>query len=238
MTHTLSYSSRPNITRQWLERAAVFALASTSIACLLVQFYRIASMRSFTLRVFLPCATVLAIWSMIDSGQIRKMVWFGALAGFLAACAYDIFRLPFVFARPWHIDSIVPAMPLFKVFPEFGRMILGTDWLAVFDNSLPPYKLSEHVVGWAYHFSNGMSFGIMYLAMIGVRNAGRRTWMWGIVMSLGIELALLLTPYAATFGIPVTARFVAITLTAHIVFGAVMGLLVLRFSRAIAARCG
>src|SRR5438876_12022783 len=102
MTHTLSYSSRPNITRQWLERAAVFALASTSIACRLVQLYRIASMRSITLRVFLPCATVLAIWSMIDSGQIPKKVADGPLPGLLAACAYDIFRLTFVFARPSH----------------------------------------------------------------------------------------------------------------------------------------
>ena len=48
---------------------------------------------------------------------LRKLV--------LAAVAYDVFRLPFVFAREWGISSVVPPMNLFKVFPRFGAMILA-----------------------------------------------------------------------------------------------------------------
>jgi hypothetical protein len=173
-------------------------------------------------------------------------VWIGALAGFAAACAYDVFRLPFVFARPWHIDSIVPALPLFKVFPRFGMTILGPTGMSRSFLITGPVTAAvvyhpniwAHLVGWAYHFSNGMSVGVMYLAMIGVRNATRRTWMWGIVMAVGIEIALLATPYATTFGIPVTSKFIAVTLAAHMIFGAVMGLMVLRFSRPIGSRLG
>jgi hypothetical protein len=47
------------------------------------------------------------------------------VAGFVAACAYDVFRIPFVVAA---IDGIGPEwlrLPLFKVFPRFGAMILG-----------------------------------------------------------------------------------------------------------------
>ena len=36
-----------------------------------------------------------------------------------------MFRLPFVFAKAWGIEGIVPPMNLFKVFPRFGAMVLG-----------------------------------------------------------------------------------------------------------------
>ena len=132
----------------------------------------------------------------------------------------------------WHIDSVVPAMPLFKVFPQFGIMILGKwGWTAdAFADSAASPTPAAHVVGWAYHFSNGMSFGIMYLALIG--SAARRSWMWGIVMATGIEATLLLTPYAKTFGIPVTTTFVVVTMSAHVIFGAVMGLVCRRLATA------
>jgi hypothetical protein len=58
-----------------------------------------------------------------------------------------------------------------------------------------------------------MTFGVMYLAMIG--DAERQSWMWAILLATGIELAMLLTPYPQFFAIPVTA---------HLVFGVVLGL--------------
>ena len=75
--------------------------------------------------------------------------------------------------------------------------------------------------GWLYHFSNGLTFGVMYLAMIG--DATKRHWAWGVVFAVGLELAMLFTPYPAFFHIPITSKFVIVTLTAHLVFGAVMG---------------
>jgi hypothetical protein len=57
--------------------------------------------------------------------------------------------------------------------------------------------------------------------MIG--NPQRRSWWWGVVMATGIEIALLLSPYGQFFGIPVSILFVVVTLTAHLIFGAVMG---------------
>jgi hypothetical protein len=47
------------------------------------------------------------------------------LAGLLAAVAYDVFCLSFVLAKEWGIESVVPPMKLFKVFPRFGAMVLG-----------------------------------------------------------------------------------------------------------------
>ncbi|HXT38528.1 MAG TPA: DUF6789 family protein [Candidatus Angelobacter sp.] len=207
-------------------RLIVFALASTSIACLLLEFYRLCPMREFVLFIFLPALAGLAALSLVDllrgNGALFRAVWIGLLAGLLGAVTYDLFRLPFVFATTWGLDSIVPALNLFKVFPAFGAMILGE---VARQND---YTLAAQLTGWAYHFSNGMTFGVMFAAMLGDTTKAR--WEWGVVMAVGIELGMLLTPYPGVFGIAVTGTFVCVTLAAHVIFGAVMGLSVQRLS--------
>ncbi len=201
-------------------RTVIFLLAFTSIACLLFDFYRLCPMRIFTLLIFLPALILLALLAVADrrtgEGRLWRAVWIGVLAGLLAAVAYDVFRLPFVFSREWGIDLVVPPLKLFKVFPRFGAMIL--------DQPLEQsaYSTSAHLIGWAYHFSNGATFGVMYLVLIG--EPARRHWAWAVVMAVGLELGMLFTPYPGVFGISLNALFVAATLTAHLIFGVVMGL--------------
>jgi hypothetical protein len=77
------------------------------------------------------------------------------------------------------------------------------------------------ILGWIYHFSNGATFGVMYVAMIG--SPTRRHWAWAVVMALAVELGMLLTPYPQVFNIPVTARFVTVTVAAHAIFGIGLG---------------
>jgi hypothetical protein len=200
-------------------RAIVFFLAASSIACLLCDFYRICPMRPFTLFIFLPAMVALFAFALFDrksgDGKLWRAVLIGVIGGLVGAIAYDLFRLPFVFAREWGISGVVPPMPLFKVFPRFGAMILGQP---VEQTS---YSAMAQLLGWVYHFSNGATFGIMYLALVG---EAKRNWGWALVMAVGIELAMLLTPYTQAFGIPVTALFIAVTLTAHVVFGVGLGL--------------
>ena len=209
-------------------RILVFSLASSSIWCLLAEFYGLCSMRTFTLFVSLPALLVLLVLALVDRIRGNRLLWrgvmMGAIAGLLAAVAYDAFRLPFVFARPLGIESVVPPLPLFKVFPRFGAMILGQ---SIDQTDFSP---AAHLLGWTYHFSNGLTFGIMYLAVVGV--ATKRHWAWAVVMAVGLELAMLFTPYPKVFGIHTTATFVAVTLAAHLVFGVSLGLLTRRLWRA------
>jgi len=200
-----------------LTRIIVFLLASTSIASLLGEMYRLWPMRFFTLAVFVPaCGALIAIalrdW-LRGNASAGRIILIGAIAGFVAAVAYDIFRLPFIFSTRWGLTGLIPSLPLFKVFPQFGAMILGR----VDDSSL-----AASVTGWLYHFSNGVTFGVMYAAM--VNGQWRRRWPVAIVFAVGLELAMLFTPYPATFSIRVTATFVAVTLAAHLIFGITMGL--------------
>ena len=201
---------------RWL----VFCLAASSIACLLFDFYRLCPMRTFTLYIFLPALVLLGALAVADRLRGDRRLWqavmIGVVAGLIAAVAYDVFRLPFVFAKAWGLDTWVPPMNLFKVFSRFGAMILGEPL------EQPRYSLAAHLVGWAYHFSNGATFGVMYLAMVG--DGARRPWGWAVLMAVGLELGMLFTPYPNTFGIQITPRFVVVTLAAHLIFGVGLGL--------------
>lgn len=205
-------------------RAIVFFLSAASIWCLLADFYGLCSMRTFTLYALIPATALLACMAVLDrtggDGRLFRAVVIGAIGGFVAACAYDLFRLPFVVAAA---DKIGPAwlrLPLFKVFPRFGAMILGVPFTAQQTDS--QFPLLAHMVGWAYHLSNGVTFGVMYMALIG--DASRRSWLWAIALAVFLEVAMLLTPYTSFFGIAPTRRFVAATLTAHFIFGVSLGL--------------
>jgi hypothetical protein len=215
-------TSSPALKNHWnaMGRWIVFLLAASSIACLLADFYGLCPMRIFTPFIFVPAVVLLVILAAMDrvngDGTLWRAVWIGLLGGLLAAVSYDIFRLPFVFAKEWGIDSVVPPMKLFKVFPRFGAMVLGQPL------EQEHYTVGTQIVGWIYHFSNGATFGVMYVATVGVPS--RRNWLWAVLFAVGLELGMLLTPYPSVFGIPVTPRFVTVTMAAHAIFGVCLGI--------------
>src|SRR5262245_54938681 len=96
-------------------RIVVFDLAAMSIWCLLAEMYGLCSMRTFTIFILVPATVLLYGWAFVNRGGGDGLLWRGVIigtaAGLIAAVAYDAFRLPFVFARPWHLDGLLPAMP-------------------------------------------------------------------------------------------------------------------------------
>jgi hypothetical protein len=221
--------AKPSVAASWyqwtpLGRALVFFLAATSIWCLLAEFYGLCSMRTFTFAILLPATGLLVLMTVLDyftgDGRLFNAVIAGAIGGLLAAIAYDVFRLPWVLGAADQVGPWWMRLPLFKVFPRFGAMILGQPYDANMPDS--QFTLAAHLVGWVYHFSNGITFGVMYMAMIG--DARRRSWLWAIALAAGLELAMLFTPYTRFFGINLAALFVVVTLTAHVIFGVGLGL--------------
>ena len=177
-------------------------------------------MRAFACWVF-PPAVALLVWSArsspVDARQgNRKSVspannsartWIveGALGGLFAAVVYDLFRLPFV----------LNGYPLFAVFPRFGQMLLQS---APDDFSWP-----VQVAGWTYHFVNAASLGIMFLAMA-ARPTPRKLFGGAMAWALGVETFLLLSPYYSFFKLKLDyGVFLALTLSAHLIFGAALG---------------
>jgi len=205
-------------------RFVVFMLAATSIWCMLSEFYGLCTMQSFTFAILIPATAALILLAIFDRVRGEGMLWrgvvIGAIAGFVAACAYDVFRLPFVVAANDQVGPEWLRLPLFKVFPRFGAMILGQPLDATTTDS--QFTLAAHLLGWVYHFSNGITFGVMYVALVG--DASRRSWLWAVLFATGLELAMLLTPYTSFFGIHMTTRFVIVTIAAHAIFGIALGL--------------
>jgi hypothetical protein len=190
-------------------RIGVFFLASLSFVCLVGQFYGFWTMHFFGCWI-LPPATVLLAWiAYTVAGEPRTWIVQGTLGGLVAACAYDLYRLPYV----------LTGTPLFKVFPAFGQMLLGVPG--------PPFVEAPgglaYLLGWLYHFSNGAALGIMFLAMAGQLTPRRAFW-GAVGWALLVETILLCTPYATFFSLPLSAWFIFLTASAHLIFGIVLGL--------------
>jgi hypothetical protein len=212
-------------------RIVVFLLAAASIWCLLAEFYGLCSMRVFTFAILIPATAVLVVLAIADRMHGEGLLWrgvvIGAVAGLAAAFAYDLFRIPFVIAAADKVGPDWLRLPLFKVFPRFGAMILGEPFDATTTDA--QFSLLAHLVGWTYHFSNGITFGVMYMALIG--DASRRSWFWAVAFATLLELAMLFTPYTSFFGIGLSAKFVVATLAAHVIFGITLGLLAKSLAR-------
>jgi hypothetical protein len=229
---TMSPPPRLPAALQWTGpgRSLVFVLSATSIWCLLSEMYGLCDMRTFFYAILIPATAALYGMALLDRIAGDRRLWravvIGSLAGLFGAVVYDIFRLPFVFSDAWGMGRLgIPQMQLFKVFPRFGALILGQPL------EQPSYSTVAHLLGWVYHFSNGATFGVMFVAMysgateaIGAAKRGApRPVMWATLMAVGIELCLLASPYATFFNIHMTTRFVIVTMIAHILFGVGLG---------------
>lgn len=178
-----------------------FGLGGVSILTLLLYFYGRASMGSSVLWLLLPAVVLLAafVWWARRSGreELFDRVRAGLWAGALATLAYDVVRVPVA----------VSGVPVFKAISYFGTVMLG--------QSAP--TLASEVAGWGYHLSNGIGFGLMYAVLV-VRPRWWTATLWG----LGLELCMLLTPYAEVFGYKISNQFLGITIGAHVVYGLVL----------------
>src|SRR3954464_10926498 len=166
MTKPESTSSRLPAVLRWTApgRLLIFVLAATSIWCLLAEMYHLVDMRTFFYAILVPATALLygiaALNYAHGDRRLCRAVMIGTLGGIIGALAYDIFRLPFVFSNSWGLDRVgIPQMPLFKVFPRFGALILGQS------SEQSAYSLGAQLLGWAYHFSNGATFGVMLAAI-------------------------------------------------------------------------
>jgi hypothetical protein len=129
--------------------------------------------------------------------SICKLLASGLWAGGLATLAYDVVRIPVAHS----------GIPVFKAISYFGTVLIGGS---------TPTTVSE-ILGWAYHLTNGVSFGLMYVSLVQKPRAYSAV-IWGLML----EAAMLLTPYAEVFGYRRDAKFLAITVGAHAVYGVVL----------------
>lgn len=172
-------------------------LSSGPIASLLVYFAGWCGMPAAFGRLALPSIAGLALVAAARgeaARATRDRILLGLWSGGVATAAYDVVRVPLAWS----------GAPVFKAISYFGTILLD----------VPRPTPASEVVGWAYHLSTGVGFAMMYCLL--VRRPG---WLGAVVWGVGLEVAMLLTPYAEVFGYKRSLVFVATSLSAHVVYG-------------------
>jgi hypothetical protein len=166
----------------------------------------------FAIRLLLPAIAVLVVIVILgrEPAIARSIVW-GALAGALATIPLEAVRIS------GYLLGFMPGnLPRLMGVLLLNRFALG------------PSTASD-IAGWAYHFWNGASFGVIYVLIFG---AARR-WV-GVLYGIAVGVGFMLSPVvvalgAGYFGLQFSDWFSVTVLTAHIAFGISLGLLAKRF---------
>lgn len=190
-------------------RAGLFLVACASVVPLLAWVYDLGPFRAWTLLVALPglgLLVALTVW-LDRSGRwpgTRAAITAGALGGLTGTLGYDLFRVPFVF---------LGGMQLLAPIDSYGVLLLGASTSSGLSG----------LAGWAYHFLNGMGFGIAYAVV-----ARGRHWGWGVAWAMILETAVVISPFATDYALRTDAGLkvipIVIAYLAHVPYGIVVGL--------------
>jgi hypothetical protein len=165
-------------------------------------------MQSITLLVSLPCCLgliVIWLWARrAGKEQLADALEIGFWGGLLGTIAYDVSRLPFSLA----------GQRIFAPISAYGLWII---------DAASSSRFTE-VTGWSYHFSNGITFGVMYALFMRGRH-----WGWGILWGLTLETIAILTPFAKVFGLSNNYYAIGIAYLGHIFYGLPLGWLVYKW---------
>jgi uncharacterized protein DUF6789 len=135
----------------------------------------------------------------------------GALAGAIATVALEVIRL-----IGFHLGYMPGNLPRLMGVLLLDRFAQGP-------------SVSSDIAGWAYHFWNGASFGIIYSLLLGTS----RRWVgaaFGVVIGLGFLVSpVVISLGVGYFGLQFSYGFPVTVLLAHLAFGAALGVLTYRF---------
>jgi hypothetical protein len=164
------------------------------------------SAKQFLLPAF-AVLIVVVILSWRSLPAIGRSIVLGALAGAIATVGLEIVRI-----AGFKMGYMPGNLPRLMGVLLLDRFALGP-------------SLASDFAGWAYHFWNGASFGIIYVLVFGT---GRR-WLgllFGIVAGVGFLLSpVVLSLGVGYFGLQFSAGFPITVLAAHAVFGLLLGAL-------------
>jgi hypothetical protein len=162
----------------------------------------------------LPAVAVLIVVALLSWKTApafgHSVVW-GALAGAIATIGLEIVRI-----TGFKMGYMPGNLPQLMGVLLLDRFALGP-------------SLASDFAGWAYHFWNGASLGIIYVLLFGAA----RHWvgaMYGILVGLGFLVSPVVTSLGVGyFGLQFSKGFSITALSAHLAFGLALGFLANRF---------
>lgn len=161
----------------------------------------------FLIPSFIVILILIMVAHALKYDDVRKQITNGIIAGLAGTIGLEIVR---------EIGFRMGGMP--------GDMpkLLG---VLLLDRFAHGPNLWSNVAGWAYHFWNGASFGIIFSLIFG----RGKTWM-GIIYAILIGVGFMVSPATKTLGIGAFGlqfkdgyQFLTTVTLAHIAFGSVLG---------------
>jgi hypothetical protein len=158
-------------------------------------------------------ALIAAIWGLLHrrDDPLARPVAVGLAAGAIATIALEAVRLPgfWLGFMPGNLPRLMGVLLL-------NQFATGP-------------TLASDIAGWAYHFWNGASFGLIYVLLFGTcrRWAGA---IYGVFLGLGFMLSPVVSALGVGFlGLEFSKGFPATVTVAHAAFGTLLGWLAARW---------
>lgn len=155
---------------------------------------------------------LMAVGYLIGEKDTSNQVLRGLFAGILATISLEIVR-----ETGFHLGGMPGDLPKLMGVLVLNQFALGPD-------------TTSNIAGWAFHFWNGASFGIIYSIIFG----RGRVWsgaLYGIVIGIGFMISpVVIALGVGRFGVDFGWGFPVTVTLAHIAFGSVMGWLIYRWN--------
>lgn len=149
---------------------------------------------------------VIAVYAIAQTqghARLANRLGAGAAAGFIATLGLEVVR-----ATSFHFGGMPGDMPRLLGVLLTDRFMVG------------PSPLSD-ILGWSYHFWNGIAFGVIFALIF-----GRRPRIWALAYAQLVGIGFLLSPAVKSLGIGFMGiDLPAMPLTvvgAHLVFGIIL----------------
>jgi hypothetical protein len=208
MTQTTTNRTGELGATRWLNRFGVVVLSGGSIAALLADVFGIAPMWTVFWFLSVPAMAALTVVGVapLAGPELRRRIRVGAVAGAVGTLGYDLVRIPFALA----------GQRVFAPIESYGILIADASSSSGLTSTL----------GWLYHLSNGVTFGVAYAVV-----AARRHWAWGVAWGLALESVAVFSPFASRYGLAGQAGPIAIAYGAHLCYGYPLGRMVQNLDR-------
>lgn len=215
----------------------VIILSGASASLLLLPPLGIIPYATFRDVAIIPSIIIIFAIGILSRSKFPRLssrLFKGMAARTVASFALEAIRIPgYMFAKWIPMDSMISLPGLFltekiTALSEVKQVVMQSS----VPMNLYHAPMDAFLAGGLWHFWNGATFGVIYALLI-----GKGRWWYGMIWALVIEITMMLAPYLIAmkgpFGIEHMDGYniFVITLIAHLLFGAVLGLLVQKWKK-------
>lgn len=201
--------------QEMLLAAVILLVAAVSPSIFPIAQAGYAKMSTLAIQFLLPSLAIfiisLAIAKAWGKYRLLNLVIAGMISGIIATVALEVVR-----ESGFRLGYMPGSLP----------KLMG---VLLTDSFLEGPSIFSNTVGWAYHFWNGASFGIVYTLFF-----GRTRWWYAAIYGLVIGIIFMVSPSVTSlgigyFGLQFSKGFPITVTLAHLVYGIVFGILINKF---------